>query len=78
MIAEAEAEGHKAARLSFSYANEVEKVHAALYEKALADPEGLEACDYYVCRVCGYIHEHEAPDRCPVCGANDRGFFKAD
>jgi rubrerythrin len=78
MIAAAEAEGHKAARISFTHANEVEKVHAALYEKALADPDGLEACDYYVCRVCGHIHEKEAPDRCPVCGANERAFSKVD
>jgi rubrerythrin len=25
--------------------------------------------DYYVCQVCGYVSEGEAPDKCPVCGA---------
>jgi rubrerythrin len=25
--------------------------------------------EYYVCQVCGYIAEDEAPDRCPVCAA---------
>jgi rubrerythrin len=30
---------------------------------------------YYVCQVCGYISEDEAPENCPVCGA-DRGNFK--
>ena len=39
MIEAAKAEGEKAAVRSFSYANEVEKVHAALYEKALSSYE---------------------------------------
>jgi rubrerythrin len=25
--------------------------------------------DYYICQVCGYIGEDEAPEKCPVCGA---------
>ena len=25
--------------------------------------------EYYVCRVCGYVSEDEAPERCPICGA---------
>ena len=24
--------------------------------------------EYYVCRVCGYVSEDEAPERCPICG----------
>ncbi len=78
MIAAAKAEDNKAAERSFTYANEVEKVHAALYEKALADPENLPETDYYVCTTCGYTCEGEAPEKCPVCGANHRAFFKAD
>ena len=35
MIREAEAEGNAAARKSFEFANEVEKIHAAFYRKAL-------------------------------------------
>ena len=35
MIAEAKAEGNEAAVRTFTYANEVEKVHAALYQKAI-------------------------------------------
>ena len=79
MIAAAKVEGHKAAERSFSYANEVEKVHAALYEKALKDPAGLTETDYHICAVCGYTAEGATPpDKCPVCGANQNAFFKSE
>lgn len=72
MIEEAEEEGNSAAKVSFEQANKVEKVHAGLYKKALEaikEGEGLKEKDMYVCQVCGYTAEGEAPDRCPVCGA---------
>jgi len=81
MISEAEAEGNKAARQSFTFANEVEKIHAALYQKAIdtiASQNSMAECDYYICKVCGHTHEGEAPEKCPVCGANTNAFFKAD
>jgi rubrerythrin len=78
MIATAQAEGNKAAERSFTYANEVEKVHAALYQKALDNLDSLAEVDYYVCSVCGYTCEDEAPDVCPVCGAKARAFFKSE
>jgi rubrerythrin len=79
MIKEAEAEGHKAALRSFQYANEVEKVHAALYQKALDNLDvKSETYDYYVCSVCGHTHEREAPEKCPICGANANAFFKSE
>ncbi len=79
MIAAAQAEGNKAAERSFSYANEVEKVHAGLYEKALANLDKKQAdVDYYVCSVCGYTSENEPPDKCPVCGAGAKAFSKVD
>ena len=74
MIATAEAEGHKAAARSFKYANTVEKVHAQLYRKALANLDATQVVDYYVCSVCGYTCENEPPPSCPVCHANDRAF----
>ena len=79
MIAEAKAEGNEAAVRTFTYANEVEKVHAALYQKAL-DSLGTPAAavDYYVCTVCGYTCEQEAPDECPVCKAKKKAFVKID
>jgi rubrerythrin len=29
---------------------------------------------YYVCEVCGYVAEEEAPDRCPICNAPRKQF----
>jgi rubrerythrin len=77
MIETAKAEGNKAAERSFSYANAVEEIHANLYQKALDTLENPKAVEYYsVCSVCGYTHENEAPDTCPVCGAKAKAFFK--
>lgn len=78
MIEVAKAEDNKSALRSFNYANEVEKVHAALYQKALDNLDSLEDVDYYVCSVCGYTCESEAPDVCPVCSAKFKAFSKVD
>jgi rubrerythrin len=40
--------------------------------------ENLEEVDYWVCSVCGYTCEKDAPDVCPVCGAKAKAFFKVD
>ena len=79
MIDAAKSESEKAAERSFTYANEVEKIHADHYQKALDsldDPDEVES--YYVCSVCGYTCENEAPDTCPVCNANKKAFFRVD
>jgi rubrerythrin len=78
MIEAAQSEGHTAAERSFMYANAVEKVHAELYQKALDKMDSLEETDYWVCAVCGYTCEDEAPDNCPVCQAKKKVFFKVD
>jgi rubrerythrin len=78
MIAAAQEEGNKAGERTLSYANEVEKYHAALYEKALEKMGNMEKVDYYVCSVCGYTCEKEPPERCPVCTSNSKVFFKVD
>ncbi len=75
MIETAKAEGHKGER-NFIYANEVEKIHASLYQKALDNLDNLESVDYYVCSVCGYTCEKEPPETCPVCKAKAKAFFK--
>jgi rubrerythrin len=79
MIEAAKSEGHKAAERTFAYANEVEKIHAALYQK-LMDSLGGKPADYpyYVCPVCGHTVEQEAPDICPVCGAKGSLFKKVE
>ena len=76
MIQDSKQEGQKSAERSFTFANEVEKVHASLYQKALNNLESLEEVDYYVCSVCGYTCESEPPEKCPVCGAKSTAFFK--
>lgn len=76
-IKEAEAEGAKDAKRAFALANEAEKVHAELYKKALDSLAGKPDTQYYLCTVCGYIHENEAPEKCPVCGAPARAFKNA-
>ena len=78
MIESAKQEGDKAAERTFTYANEVEKVHAGLYQKALDNLDSLEEADYYVCSVCGMTVENEPPETCPVCGAKASAFFKVD
>jgi rubrerythrin len=78
MIKDAEEEGNKAALRSFTYANEVEKIHAELYKKALDNLGSNKDVDYYVCEVCGYTAEREAPDVCPVCKAKKQAFKKID
>jgi len=78
MIATAEAEGNKAALRSFTFANDVEKVHAGLYQKALDTLENAEETDIYVCSVCGMTCEGEPPDECPVYHAKKQAFSKVD
>jgi rubrerythrin len=78
MIKTAEAEAEKKALRSFTWANEVEKIHADLYQKALDNIDNPVEVDYYVCDVCGYTCENEAPDVCPVCKSQKKAFFKVD
>ena len=78
MIEAAKEEGNKTAERSFAFANEVEKVHAELYQNALDNLDSIKDADYHVCSVCGMTVENEPPDTCPVCGANASAFFKVD
>lgn len=77
MIEDAKEEGNKSAERSFMFANAVEKIHADLYRNALdnLDNPGDVDC-YYVCSVCGYTCENEAPDTCPVCNAKSKAFMR--
>lgn len=79
MIEAAKAEGNKDAERTFGYANEVEKIHAQLYQQMLATlAAGGETYAYWVCPVCGYTAEKEAPETCPVCGAKGKMFTKVE
>ncbi|EGJ49764.1 rubrerythrin family protein [Desulfocurvibacter africanus] len=78
MIETAKAEGNKAALRSFEFANTVEKTHADLYQKALENLGSNKETDYWVCSMCGHTVEDEAPEKCPVCQAAKKAFFKVD
>jgi rubrerythrin len=79
MIETAKNEGNQDAQRSFTFANEVEKIHAGLYQQMFDKLEGSkESYSYYVCPVCGYTSEKEAPETCPVCGAKGKVFKKVD
>lgn len=78
MIEEAVAEQATQAERSFRWANEVEKVHAGLYQQLLENLQaGGEVFDYWICPVCGHTVERCAPDVCVVCGAKGSVFYKA-
>ncbi len=79
MIEAAKAEGQKDAQRTFHYANEVEKIHAQLYQKLLDNlGKPQENYPYYVCPVCGFTAEKEPPGVCPVCGAKGTAFRKIE
>jgi rubrerythrin len=76
-IKDAEEEAQKRPLTSFKWAFEVEKVHEALYRKALEMlGKELPQTDYYVCPVCGYTHEGPLEGKCPVCGTPAERFSR--
>ena len=80
-IKQAESENKKRAQMSFEFANEVEKVHHELYQKAFETVEaGGQPKDepYFVCQVCGYIVAGEAPEVCPICGCPLKVFKRVE
>ena len=80
-IEQAESENNKGARVSFSFANEVEKIHHGLYQKALealSSGQKLKDQAYFICQVCGNTVVGEAPEKCPVCGAPKNKFTKVE
>ena len=79
MIKDAREEGEKAADQSFTWANEVEQIHAGLYRKALDElGQGKDVECYYVCSLCGNTVANEPPDQCPICKAKAKAFERVD
>jgi rubrerythrin len=78
MIENAAADGFDSAQRSFRFANAVEKVHAALYKKAIDHLGQNAAVEYYVCKVCGNTVEGAPQGPCAVCQALPAAFFKVD
>jgi len=78
MVREAEEEGEAAVSVVFSQIRDVEAFHANLYKRALNNLIAQRSTAYYVCTVCGYVAEREAPENCPVCNAPKSSFEKID
>ncbi|NLB80722.1 MAG: rubrerythrin family protein [Clostridiaceae bacterium] len=74
-VKEAEAEGNKAALMSFNFAMKAEEVHAGLYQDALDNLEQTEEVFYFLCPVCGNI-ETVRPEKCSICGVPGDKFIK--
>ena len=68
----------EAALMSFDVANQVEEIHAGLFNKALDNLGNNEEVDYYVCQICGNTVEKAPPERCPICNAPKEMFKKID
>ncbi len=78
MLAQAEAEGHKAKRM-FSFAVEAEAVHAKLYSLALEAAkrgEDLTETEFYLCPICGHIEFGKPPANCPICRTKAEKFVQ--
>jgi rubrerythrin len=81
MISKAREEKNDRAERSFDWANKVEKIHHALYDKMYQEVKaGKKPADvvYYVCPRCGNTVEGSAPDKCPICGAPGSSFKKIE
>ncbi len=79
MISAAKAEGNKTAERTFNFANEVEKIHAQLYQKLFDNlGKSQENYPYYVCPVCGFTAEKQPPGTCPACGTKGEMFKKME
>src|SRR5512138_2548505 len=77
MVEQAIAEQHKA-KTMLDWANRVEKVHANLFQQALAalqSGQDLSQMDVFICPVCGDL-EFGVPEKCPVCGTPGTRFEK--
>ncbi len=72
-------QGEDAAARSTHYALEAEKLHMDMYKKALTLAETDKDYDeskIFICPVCGYTSEGDAPEKCPVCGVPHDKFKK--
>jgi len=73
----AELQQEKAAARSTLWALETEKVHEGMYIKAkeaLDSGKDANVGKIYICPVCGYTMEGDAPDICPICKAKKSTF----
>jgi rubrerythrin len=65
-------QNEKRAQKSFEWAYGTEIKHKELFEKAqkaVRSSNDVELGKVQVCEICGYTHEADAPDKCPLCNA---------
>ncbi len=77
--AAAEAQEEKRAYRAMDWALEAERVHAGMYgaaREAVAGGDDAALGEVFVCGVCGWTVEGEAPDVCPICGTKHERFVK--
>ncbi|NLP17293.1 MAG: rubrerythrin family protein [Clostridiales bacterium] len=74
-VKQAEAEGNKAAVMSFTFAMKAEEVHSKLYKDALENLDNTEEVFYYLCPVCGNIEKFR-PDKCSICNVAGDKFIE--
>ncbi len=70
-IDQAKRDANNDAFKSFFWAQEAERVHADLYQKAadsIKQGKDVALGELYVCEVCGNTVEGTPPDKCPICG----------
>jgi len=71
-------QAEKGAQRSFYYALSAEKTHAALFQKAKlaidSDRKDVALGTIQICTVCGWTHEGDIPDKCPICGVSKDKF----
>ena len=75
----AELQEQKQALRFMDWAMEAEKTHAVLYSTAkesVSAGKDADLGDIYVCDLCGWTVAGDAPDKCPICGANHKNFTK--
>ncbi|MEM3383540.1 MAG: rubrerythrin family protein [Nitrososphaerales archaeon] len=75
----AKLQDEKGAQRTTEWALQAEKIHAGMYQKAkqaVENGKDIPSSDIYICKVCGYTIEGEAPERCPICGASKEKFKK--
>jgi len=71
----AKKEGNQQVAWSFDVADKVEQIHAGLFSKAietLKTGKKLDSVDYYICSICGNTVEGQAPEKCPICGPQNK------
>ncbi len=74
----AELQEEKGAVRSTHYALEAEKIHAKMFtdaKKTVMEKKDIDIGVIQICDVCGYTHEGDAPEQCPICKAPQSKFL---